>query len=347
MKKFLLYCLLLAGLITACEDVYYPDIDKVDDVVVVDARIVKGLDDNYISLKFTQGFNVESASYPPVSGGQVELIDDEGNEYKLPEKETGKFLVNVELHEGRQYKLRIDLADQVFESEFENVPEPPVLDTVYGIAEEHVYEVGGSNDAGDFRKVRGVQLYTDISPTSETENYRFSGYGVMQYIWNKSTELMDTVYYYWQKSDVGGIFNLAAPPEYSSSKNIIKHPLYFFNKSVYMEEDHYMAGWILELYQYAISEDSYNYYKDLNAQLDADGRIFDPVYVQARGNLKCLNNPDQIILGNFEISSMTEHRYFIRFISEQQGYEVRKVDDRSPISWMGETMDVPPPFWQW
>ena len=63
-------------------------------------------------------------------------------------------------------------------------------------------------------------------------------------------------------------------------------------------------GWIVIMYQYGLSESAYYYYKDLNNQLQAEGKIFDPLYVQPESNLKCVNNPEQLILGNFEISSV-------------------------------------------
>ena len=329
-----------------CEDVYYPAIDKIDNVIVVDARIAKGGTNNYIILTESQGFNDDNAKYLPVSGGKVSLLDNLGSEYPLEERESGKFYVPVDLESDREYKLKIEYGGNTFESAFESVPPAPSLDSVYGVPEVRVLEVAGDNDADAFRELNGVQIYADMRSTPQMPYYRFTAEKVMEYVWNEANDMFNIMHYYWKKSTAGGIYNIAAPPEYSNSEEIIKHPLYFFLKTVKLEEDHYLLGWIMVLHQHAISESSYNYYKDLNAQLDAEGRIFDPVYVQARSNLKCVNDPEEIILGNFEITNITEHRYFIRFISEEKGYEVRKVDDRSPIPWNGHVIDEPPPFWQ-
>lgn len=341
MKRLFLYCFVLATLIFGCEDIYVPDIDDVSDAIVVDARIVKGHTDNYIRLTKSQGFNDDSNGYAAVSGGKIFLIDNQENVYELPEEKAGEFYVNIDLLEDREYKIQIKHGENIFESEFERVPLIPDIDTVYGIPETKFIEVAGETDADDIRTVDGVQLYADMTVTPENSNYRFTAHYVMEYTFSTAI----SIYYYWNRSPAGGIFNIAAAPAYSSSKNIVKHPLYFFRKFVWLEPDHYLTGWIMVLYQHAISESTYTYYKDLNAQLDSEGRIFDPVYVQARSNIKCTNNSKEFVLGNFEISNMVEHRYFIRFVSKKKGYEVREVFDRSPIPWNGNSYNVPPPFW--
>jgi len=62
----------------------------------------------------------------------------------------------------------------------------------------------------------------------------------------------------------------------------------------------------LRIEQYTLNRDSYNFYKNANSQLAANGKIFDPVTAQLYGNLKCINNSSKIVLGLFEVSSVTK-----------------------------------------
>lgn len=345
MKRLITYCIFLVGVLVACEDVYVPEIDDVSNVIVADARIVHGETDNYIVLTESRGFNDDSSDYSAVANCKVSLIDNEGNEFVLPEHEIGKFFVNVDLNPARQYKVSIKCGDNTFESDFQRVTEEPLLDSIYGIAEIKNRIAAGESDADNIRKHEGVQIYADMLSTPEIPNYRFTAKMVLKYFWEEERGLFFYMHYFWDTTIPSGVFNLAAPPKYSSSKEIVKHPLFFVPKSAHMEPEHVMIGWILVLYQHGISETAYSYYKDLNNQLDSEGRIFDPVYVQARSNIKCINNPEEIILGNFEISNVTEYRYFIRYISEKEGYAVIPISNRSPIPRSGETIDVPPDFW--
>lgn len=345
MKRVQIYCLLFVGLIWACEDVYVPEIDDVGSVIVADARIVFGANNNYIALTQSNGFNDNFNEYPAVANCKVHVIDNLGQEFELTEHETGKFYVNFELNPDKQYKVLIEQGENIFESDFEQVPPEPTLDTVYGIAETIDVISGGESDADNIREAKGVQLYADMISSPELPNYRFTAKKVLEFFWEEERGQLVFTHYYWSTSVPSGIFNIAAPPEYSNSNEIKKHPLFFLPESVELLPDSIMIGWILVLYQHGISEPSYNYYNDLNNQLDSEGRIFDPVYVQARNNLKCINNPEEIILGNFEISNVTEHRYFVRYISEKDGYKVKRISNRSPIPWSGETIDSPPDFW--
>lgn len=348
MNRFILYILFISVLFSACEDVYIPDIDEVENVIVADARIEVGSNNNMVVLTETMSFNSSFYNYPEVSGGKVTLIDDTGSGFELPQVETGKFHVNVDIEGDRQYKIQVEYNGDIFESEYEKVPGVPSLDTVYGISTTKIVAPGGSASSADFRTVQGVQLYADMVATEETPNYRFTADKVAEYIWEEESEgglAAPIIHFYWEKSVVSENFNIAAPPQYSTTNSIKKHPLFFVGRSITLEPDSAFTGWILVLYQHGISNSVYNFYNDLNAQLNADGRIFDPVYVQARNNFKCVNNDTKAILGNFEISRKTETRYFIRFISDKSGYRVQKLSDRSPISWQGETIDTPPDFW--
>jgi len=349
MMRLITYSLLLLWLFSGCEDIYDPKIDAVENVLVTDARIVYGENNNYVRINKSQGFNDKDLGYPSISGGELTIIDSSGKEYDLPEVETGVFSVNFQINPELRYKLKIDYLGDTFESSFESVPQLPDLDTVYGIAETKISQSGGENSVNDFRQVRGVRLYADNSSETEMQYYRFTARKVLQYVYieNLGSDILPEIYHYkWKSFFPQGTFNIAAPPEYSSSNEIIKHPLFFIEESVFMEEDNFFAGWILIFYQYGLSKSAYNYYADLNKQLESEGRIFDPLYVQARNNLKCINNPEELILGNFEISTVTEHRYFVKFISEQDGYKIEPISNRIYIPLSGETIETPPDFWE-
>jgi len=105
-------------------------------------------------------------------------------------------------------------------------------------------------------------------------------------------------------------------------------------------------GWILYVYQYSISENAHNFYKDVNSVLEADGRLFDPLYVQTRNNLKCISNPEKLILGNFEISSPREYRFYVWYLSEELGYLVKPIPYFYDIPLEGESVEAYPEFWE-
>ncbi len=350
MKKWFPYCILLFFAFTACEEIYTPNIETGESVIVADARIVAGKTDNLIRLYESRGFNEESYNYPEVSGAEVSIIDSKGNEFMLSETQQGVYLANVYLYPSLQYKLKIVYKGNTFESSFEPVPQMPELDTIYGIAENKIIKQSGNNDVTDIREVPGVQLYTDILNEKELPYYRFTARKIFQYTYPVEIpffgEILIEPMYAWFSTYPNDIFNIAAPAEYSTSTNIVKHPLFFIEQKLSVRLDQTFAGWIIILNQFGLSESGYNYYNDLNKQLGSEGRLFDPLYVQARSNLICTNNTKQLILGNFEISNYKEYRFFVNFISEEKGYLIKPIPYFYEIPVLGEQLSYPPEFWE-
>lgn len=347
MKKLLAYFVLIVAVFAGCEDIYNPKIDWVDGVMVVDARIVDGQENNVIHLYQSLSFADESERYAEIIGAKVSLIDNHLNEIQLQESSNGIFDVDFLLNENVEYKLKIEYQGDIIESEFEPVPRKPELDSMYGIESIKIIQNGGETNVNDFRPKDGYQLYADIENDNDLKYYRFTARKIYQYTYYIPDLILgELVVYCWRTLQPRESFNIAGPTEYSSSIDIVKHPLFFMEQTAGVQGGQYFNGWILFLNQYSLSQNAYNFYKDLNSQLNADGRLFDPLYVQARNNLKCINNPDKLILGNFEISRVVERRYFVDYMGATKGYFLKEIPYFYDISQEGESVDVQPDFWE-
>jgi len=350
MKKVLLYCLLFAGFLSGCEDMYEPNIDSVEGTIVADARIVCGENIHHVYLYNSIGFYESDGESTGISGATVKLIDSNGNAFEFNELGEGDYRLNSPINPMLDYKLVIEKSGKTYESNVESVPKIPALDSVYGVPEVLVIQEGGENDVDNFTKSKGIRAHADIKTNTEMPYYKFTARKILLYTYPVDTVIffVPTVLtrYGWKSYYPQGSFNIAAPPEYSSSTDIKKHPLFFLNKWLLTGEAESCGGWILILYQHGISESAYNYYQDLNSQLGSDGKLFDPLYVQARNNLKCTSNPKALILGNFEISRRSETRYFVRFVSDEEGYIFRPIYDFYDIPLKGEQLELPE-FWNY
>ncbi len=356
MKKIILYSLILFAAFTACEDVYYPDIDQVENVLVIDARIEATGGKSFVRLTSSLGFNESEYGYQPVSGANVTLMANDGADYTLYETADGIFPVYFNLNPKLEYKLRVEHSGNVYESSFEMVPVIPDIDTVFGVPETRYFLQGGENDINRIIEREGVQLYSDILYEKKMPYYRFTARKILEYTYTIEVGMMEIIIFGWRSSFPSETFNIAAPPEFSVTTDILKHPLYFVERSPFLSNTNEyngilqasttnFIGLILIVQQYGLSNSAYNYYKDLNSQLNSDGRLFDPLYVQASNNLKCTNDPQKIVLGNFEISSVKEHRFYVRYASEKMGYYLKPIKRYYPIPLEGETTQLPD-FWE-
>lgn len=356
MKK-IVSIFILIFLLAACEDIYHPAIDVPDKILVVDARIILGDTENLVKLSWSKGFN-ETGVYAKVRGAAVSIIDNENKEYTLSQVDIGEFLVDVAFDTTKNYRLKIIYQNEIYESEFEPVPEVPQVDSIYGFPENRILVQGGVNNVNDFIEAPGVMLYADITNEVNSRYYRFEAIKTYQYAFNIPDPVFgELVVFAWDTYiPFEQSINIAGPAEYSASTDINKHPLYFMEKKVpggrelevwgrqgYGET---FLGWILQLHQYSISENAYNFYQDVNNILKADGRIFDPLYVQARNNLSYVSHPENLVLGNFEIAAHKEYRFFVWYLSEDMGYMIKPIPYFYNIPHDGESVEEIPDFWE-
>jgi hypothetical protein len=55
------------------------------------------------------------------------------------------------------------------------------------------------------------------------------------------------------------------------------------------------------------------YYKSLDAQMQSEGKLFDPIAAQLTGNIKCITDPNKKVIGFFEASSVNYSAYIVDF----------------------------------
>jgi hypothetical protein len=87
----------------------------------------------------------------------------------------------------------------------------------------------------------------------------------------------------------------------------------------------------------------------VNNQLAARQQILDPVSVQCIGNITCTTNPDEPVMGVFEVSSIGIYSYF--YSREISGSEVdmERINpiDLTKYSESDCQVKTPPEFWMY
>jgi hypothetical protein len=351
MRGTILYIVILLFMIQSCESVYVPDLENVENVMVVDARLETTNHVHRIILKKSKGFT-DKGAYEPVVSAEITLMDDIGNQYSALHVGAGVYNLIVMLDSARLYQLHIDAEGEHYASEFEPVPPSPVIDSVYSREYEQWLQPGGADNVGSFEKMDGQQILIDVSGNTEPHYYHFDGRKILQFMVElKSEPLGETIpnyHYGWRSLYPKGSFNIAGPALYSGSKDIIRHPVDFlpYKTSALLDSNQVGMGWIYILHQYSINESTYLFYRDLKSQLDAGGKIFDPLYVQVKGNMKCTTNQNKMILGYFGLANRREYRYFIRLNKASGVHTIREVHVFHDIPEQGVLLGWPPNFWE-
>lgn len=352
MKKILVIGIMIAVWLASCEDIYNPEMDAMEDLLVVEANLVFGQSNNRVKLYKTINFNASNTSFPPVNGAIVMLINHLGESITLTEAgKTGIYEFSGPLDQDKSYKLYIRHEGEIIESDFQEIPKWPEIDSVYTEHTEKLIVVGTDASSGKLRKEPGAMVYVDIADKGDVTHYRFTHRKIVQYVYPFTPPGRPDpgTMYAWMSMRPREMFNIAAPSEYSISTDIKKHHLIFLEQSfsVFIPEvTTSFIGWIYISHQYAISEQTYQYYKDLNSQLTAEGKLFDPLYTQARGNISCITDPKKIILGNFEISTVREHRFYVQPMSNNN-YFIKRIHNFWYIPDEGKSFDQQPVWWEY
>ncbi len=345
MNKKYVYILLLFLSFISCEEIYNPHLKVVNNYLAIEAKLYSDNTHNIVRLYKSKNVGARS-DYEKVSNASVSLINNWGEIIHAQETSTaGTYSFDYLVDKNLSYYLKVETGGEEYISDYQSVPDEPSIDTLYSDLENYIYTMGTSNSTENITSLFGIRLFTDITNNGTLSHYRFAGRKIYQYIYTNASS--GITYYAWTSFYPTGIFNLAEPPEFSAKNVITKHPLEFFvaDYQNYIQLENF-AGWIYIIDEYGLNENTYNYYSDLNSQLNADGKIFDQIYTQAGGNISCTTNPDNVVLGNFEISSHKEYRYFLSYHRDGSSVSLKRIPYFYDISWEGANPDIPPDFWE-
>ncbi len=342
----------MAVLVWSCEEIYTPELEEMENLLVVEARFVYGQPGQIVRLNRTVNFNDPMGIYPKISNAMVRLVDGHGTSMVLTSVGDGNYYLGHELDANENYKLVITLDGKEYESSYQSIPVISNIDSVYAVYMEKIVPSGTDQSADELGRLRGFQLYADIGKGEGTAYYRFTHRLIAQYSYNINKPVngipTDITVFAWQSMTPGGIFNIASPPDYSSQSGIVKHPLVFLNRDYSVQKEDtttYFQGWISITSQYALSEETWSYYRDLNRQLSAGDKLFDPMHTQAVGNLRCVTDPSEVVLGNFEISTMKESRYFL-ISPGNENFLLKRIPVHYWIPDNGFVESVQPEWWE-
>jgi hypothetical protein len=347
MTRYIFILIFILSICNSCRKVYDPKIDIVKDALVVEGLITDEAKPYVIKLSLALPYN-NPDSNPVLHFAKVSVSDDRGSTYEF--SETGNTYVSDPTifvgQPGRRYTLHIETPDSNI---YESTPQLLLADNssinVSAVSMEQ--EMLVEEQSGQFKKtlVDGVNLLTDIKFVSDSlPRYRFLPIITTEYTYvyvghfDAYSTFRGAGYFCWYESVPDELVNLTDMTHEISSNEIQNHTLCFIRNEYY-----YYANWtdtmvdyntfipalhyinirdsffyapivnrVITLKQYRINQETYQFYKDLNTILSAQGKIFDPIAFQVKGNISCLNNPQKLSLGFFEASSLKTHYYFIK-----------------------------------
>jgi hypothetical protein len=334
--KNIFLIILLAVVFSRCTEIYNPVINSNTQALIVEGLITNEAGPFNIRLTKAVPIPLDSVSISSdVTGAKVAVIDNYTSTTTLSEVGGGNYILPASFKSkiGNSYKLHIETTDgNIYESGFETLLPPQNFDSIRGYYTSQSYMDPDNNytstDGGDIR----VDLFDSVPKTAAPPLCRFNANVTVQYTSEEAT--IDTTtwhwfYFGWEKFDINSTENITDERSVASGTVIKNHSIGFvpFGMSGYgfdMPPITNINYYYLRFNQYTINMDSYNFYKEANNQLSSSGKLFDPVTAQLYGNMKCINNPSKIVLGLFEVSSVTRAAFTIDILKSDNKVALNK-----------------------
>ena len=262
--------------------------------------------------------------FTPITKAKVYITDEKGVREDLTEQSTkGTYLTSAKFagRVGGTYTLNIETSDgKKYQSTAETMKSVPEIENVIT-----QFQVSDNYARGDTRR-GGFNVYVDLQdPATQGDNYQW----------------------YWKHYERASICQSCVGGSYNFFSNACVYPRVptdqilnylcdgdcwdiTFATDLNIFSDTYLNGqritgkqvaripydgiskYYLQFEQRAITRNSYNYYQGLTAQTQNNGTLFDvPAETRFSFNVKSLTNPDEKILGIFDVYSVRKKIFYI------------------------------------
>jgi hypothetical protein len=302
LKRYRTHIIIVLVVFSSCVKPFNPVIDNVaTNYLVIEGQIVSG-GETTIKLSRTRSVN-DSTGLRLENGAQVAIESESGSIYSFQEQGEGIYQSHgAEVNASGKYRLRVITSGKTYLSDFVEVKETPDIDSLEWIQE---------ND---------VNIYVSThDPTNNTRYYRWEYIETYEYhaayqsfldfrdgqiVFLEPDEYRDVCYTTNHSSEILLGTTIALQNDVVSLAPVISIP---------NDNSKISVRYSILVKQYAMSAAGYNYWQIIKQNSQPNGDIFDPQPSQLYGNIHCVENPEEPVLGFISASSVKEKRLFIRW----------------------------------
>jgi len=303
--KFSFFALLL--ILDSCIEPFSPpEVNSPDTYLVVDGFLNVGQDTSKIELRRTQ--NTSETANPVIEkGAKITAEGEAGEIYAFTEKSNGLYiLLPSQINQSGKYRLRIKTTNaKEYLSEFVAVTKTPPIDSVSTRLDlglnSMVFNINTHDPSNNTRFYRWK--------FEETWTYRTQYYSTLEVIGNVANgsvverkDNINTCYRTNKSSSIllGSTIKLSQDIIKDLPINIVSIPS---NKLLFK--------YSILVKQYALSREAFEYWTDLAKTTQGTGSLFDPLPSQVTGNIKNVNDAQELVFGYFSAVTEQKKRIFI------------------------------------
>ncbi|MEP7317151.1 MAG: DUF4249 domain-containing protein [Panacibacter sp.] len=310
---FFFFILLLTGI--GCKEVYNaPLYSPPTGFLVVEGFINSGQGATVITLtRTTKLYDSVDIIY---EHNALVTVEGENNEsFPLYESTNGTYLsASLSLNSAEKYRLHIKTIDgKEYASDFSTVKSTPDIDSISWQRESGgVQTYINAHDAANSTKYyqwKYEETWEFHSTYLSSLNYIYDpvkgNITGVEYKFPNTHDVDTTIYKCWKTVNSSSI--IIGSTE-KLSQDIIYLPL------IYVEPQSQKMSvlYSVNLRQYALSHEAYLFYQKIKKNTEQLGSVFDPQPSDLQGNIHCITNPTEIVVGFVEVTQEKQKRIFIK-----------------------------------
>lgn len=317
MKKVALHlqiflCITL-GLLTGCITPYEPEeMELQSNILVVEGSIIApyGTEIKLSRIRPITSSDTNESNFPTFENATVTIITDDGQTVAQAEAVTGETSYKVKdslsFLSGKKYAIHIKLNNKEYQSKFVEPQITPEIDEVkylYKELQQVDIQVSTHNDRPNSSCYYRWKYEEDWEIRSEY----FS-----PFVWedNQLKQLQlaspNNLYYCWI-NDISKNFILGSTMQVQENR-IKDHTILSIPR--YNNRLSYLYSILVK--QYSLDKDAFDYFQNLQKNIDQTGGLFAPQPSEIKGNITCLTNPDEVVIGYINATTETSYRLYLK-----------------------------------
>lgn len=312
MKKYYV-CIFILLLAFACREKYVPKIDlPANSFLVVEGYINSGTGPTTITVSRTT--KLSDTSMIVYETRAVVRVEGKTNTTPVPLTETGRGVYTVPqltLNPNDQYRIYIRTANgKEYVSEYSSVRSTPPIDSISWV-----------------RGPNGVQIYANThDPSGNTRYYQFLYDETWEFHMPYKSRLR--VYTNGNTHHIGYRDSVTFEPDTTIFKcwqsNILKsiqvvstdqltQDIVYLKPLTFIENGSWKLSqrYTMFVRQRALSKEAYNFLEQMRKNTEQLGSIFDAQPSDNNGNIRCITNADEPVIGFIEVTQEREQRLWI------------------------------------
>ncbi len=243
----------------------------------------------------------DSSQNSPEAGATVQIDDENGSSVQLTEGSNGIYFTDALFTSTGHYRLKIFSAGRDYTSDLVVIKETPLIDSVSWEQRGDVHIFVSTHDPSN-------QTHYYRWNYTETSEYHSAFESHLDFIDGKIIFLEPEAYKSVCYQDFESARIIIGNSSALSSDLINRQPITI----VPNDNSKISVRYSIIVRQFALPVEAYEYWRLLNQNNEATGGLFDPQPALLMGNIHCLQDAGEPVVGFISGATLQEKRIFIR-----------------------------------